>query len=66
MSRKQLDAASQGIISARKIFGAMKTIPQTDGKAVIRGAGRDVAIEDNRRTKPRPSSERTTQEWRRG
>jgi hypothetical protein len=56
----------QGIISARKIFGAMRKVAQKDGKAIIRSAGRDVAREDNRRTTPRPSTERVTEDWKRG
>jgi hypothetical protein len=57
MSSKQLDRASQGIISGKKIFGAVGAMPVKSGKAAIARAGRDVSAEDNRRTKPRPPQE---------
>jgi hypothetical protein len=64
--QKQLDLASQGQIDTTRLFGAVRAVPQRSGKAIIRSAGNDVAREDAKQTAPRPSTERLTQDFRRG
>jgi hypothetical protein len=54
----QLDRASQGITD--KQIGKATAVPQKSGSAIIRSAGRV------RQTKPRASTERVTQDWKRG
>jgi hypothetical protein len=57
----------QGIIDGKKIFGAMRTVADPDGKAVIAGAGRDVARKDAADNKPRPAQPiKNRQDWHRG
>jgi hypothetical protein len=66
MSPKKLDA-SQGVASnAARPIGPARRIALPNGKAIIAGAGRDVARADRESTTPRSSTERTTQDFRRG
>ena len=65
MSRVRSDPA-QGVLPARKAIGSVRAVPQKDGAAIIRGAGRDVAkkYDETHSSKKKPGP--NEQDWRRG
>jgi hypothetical protein len=65
--RQPYDPAQGFGYSSKNPLGPMRSVPEPDGKRIIRGAMADVAKEDARRLKQRPAQKISDpRDWRKG
>jgi hypothetical protein len=63
--RQPYDPAQGFGYSGKQPLGPMRSVPEPDGRKIIRGAMAEVAKEDNKHLRQRPA-EKVTQDWRKG